>query len=174
MPFGPNATTIFFIFWLANQFQGHDGNSIDCIAISENGYHVATSTSSSPNAPIHIWDLRKLKLSATIATSTNNNGDDVGTVTSLAFDPTASYLAYSGDVCTKICVAKDWDRIVCTLTPSKKGAVKRGKKAGTGSEKLSGGVVWGGQGLGTKEGEGGTVWLAVGCDKERPVRFWGV
>jgi WD40 repeat protein len=161
-----------------NNCQGHDGLAIDCIAISENGYHVATtSSSSSPNnnnnnnSPIHIWDLRKLKLSATITPA-----DDVGTVMSLAFDPTASYLAYSGEVCTKICVAKDWDRVVCTLTPSKKGAAKKGKKAPSAGSvgKLSGAVVWGGEGFGLKEGEGGNVWLAVGCDGERPVRFWGL
>jgi len=109
-----------------------------------------------------------LKLSATIAPT-----DDVGTVLSLAFDPTASYLAYSSELCTKVCVAKDWDRVVCTLTPSKKGAAaKKGKKAPDG--KLSGAVVWGGEGFGLKEGEGGNVWLAVGCDGERPVRFWGL
>ena len=146
--------------------QGHDGLSIDCIAISENGYHVATSSSANTNSPIHIWDLRKLKLSATIIPT-----DDVGTVLSLAFDPTASYLAYAGEMCTKICVAKEWDRVVCTLTPSKKGAAKKGKAAAAAG---SGAVVWGGQGFGLKEGEGGNVWLAVGCDGERPVRFWGV
>lgn len=150
--------------------QGHDGLSIDCIAISENGYHVATSSSvSDTNSPIHIWDLRKVKLSATIIPA-----DDVGTIMSLAFDPTASYLAYSGETCTKICVAKDWDRVVCTLTPSKKGvATKKGKKDSIGG-KASGAVVWGGQGFGVQEGGGGNVWLAVGCDGERPVRFWGV
>ena len=71
---------------------------------------------------------------------------------------------------TKVCVVKDWDRVLCTLSPSKSG--KKGKKAaGNG---LKGGVAWGGQGFGKKEGEGGKVWLATGCDGERPVRFWGV
>jgi hypothetical protein len=153
--------------------QGHDGLSIDCIAISENGYHVATSSSSTAssnniNSSIHIWDLRKLKLSATITPT-----EDVGTIMSLAFDPTASYLAYSGETCTtKICVAKDWDRVVCTLASSKKGAPKKSKNDSMGG-KMIGAVVWGGGGFGLKEGEGGNVWLAVGCDGERPVRFWG-
>lgn len=125
--------------------------------MSENGYHVATSASDS----ISIWDLRKLKLVTSFAPA------DVGAVTSLAFDPTASYLAYSGVNGTKVCVAKDWERVVCTLTPSKSG--RKGKKTSNG-----GGVVWGGEGLGLQEGEGGNVWLATGCDGERPVRFWGI
>ena len=33
--------------------------------------------------------------------------------------------------------------------------------------------IWGGIGFGLKEGEGGNVYLATGCDGERPVRFWG-
>ncbi|KAL7533341.1 hypothetical protein ACHAXR_007983 [Thalassiosira sp. AJA248-18] len=144
---------------VAGTLKGHDGNQINCITISENGYHVATSASDS----MHIWDLRKLKLMTSFAPS----ADDVGTVTSLAFDPTATYLAYAGEKSTKICVAKDWERVVCTLTPSKVGG-KKGKKKNEGS----GGVVWGGQGLGAQEG--GKVWLATGCDGERPVRFWGV
>eukprot|EP00571_Detonula_confervacea_P013143 CAMPEP_0172310310 /NCGR_PEP_ID=MMETSP1058-20130122/11414_1 /TAXON_ID=83371 /ORGANISM="Detonula confervacea, Strain CCMP 353" /LENGTH=582 /DNA_ID=CAMNT_0013023103 /DNA_START=29 /DNA_END=1773 /DNA_ORIENTATION=- len=144
---------------VAGTLKGHDGNPIDCITISENGYHVATSTSSSPNSPINIWDLRKLKLSATITPS------DVGSVTSLAFDPTATYLAYSGEESTKVCVVKDWERVVCTFTPPKKGKKSKGG--------LSGGVAWGGQGFGLKEGEGGKVWLATGCEGQKPVRFWG-
>lgn len=158
---------------VAETLTGHDGLSIDCIAISENGYHVATSSSSTASSnnihsPIHIWDLRKLKSSATIIPA-----NDVGTVMALAFDPTASYLAYSDETCTtQICVAKDWDQVVCTLAASKKRAPKKGKKDSMGG-KMRGAVVWGGQGFGLKEGEGGNVWLAVGCDGERPVRFWG-
>jgi len=105
-----------------------------------------------------------LKLSATITPT------DVGTVTSVSFDPTASYLAYSGEESTKVCVVKDWERVVCTLKPSKSGR-KGKKKSGDG---LRGGVAWGGQGFGLKDGEGGSVWLSTGCDGERPVRFFGV
>eukprot|EP00581_Thalassiosira_minuscula_P011201 CAMPEP_0183720766 /NCGR_PEP_ID=MMETSP0737-20130205/13289_1 /TAXON_ID=385413 /ORGANISM="Thalassiosira miniscula, Strain CCMP1093" /LENGTH=590 /DNA_ID=CAMNT_0025950687 /DNA_START=15 /DNA_END=1787 /DNA_ORIENTATION=- len=148
---------------VAGTLKGHDGNSIDCIAISENGYHVATSTASSPDSPVHVWDLRKLKLATTIATT------DVGKVASVAFDPTASYLAYSGDGSAKVCVVKDWDRVVCTLNVPKSGG-KKGKKE---EEGLMGGIVWGGKGL-SAEGEEKKVWLATGCDGQRPVRFWGV
>ncbi len=101
-----------------------------------------------------------MKQSATITPS------DVGTVNSVAFDPTATYLAYSGNESTKVCVVKDWDRVVCTFAPSKSGK----KKAGA----AGGGLVWGGEGFGLKEGEGGKVYVATGCDGERPVRFWGV
>ena len=59
--------------------------------------------------------------------------------------------------------------MVCTLAPSKSG--RKGKKKAGG---LNGGVAWGGEGFGVKEGEGGKVWLATGCDGERPVRLWGV
>ena len=146
---------------VAGTLQGHDGNPINFITISENGYHVATSSSSSSaESPIHIWDLRKLKLSATI---TPHEG--AGTVTSLAFDPMGLYLAYSGAEATKICVVKDWDRVVGTLSKTKTG----GKKNAT--PPSCGGVVWGGKGL---DDEGGSVWVAAGCDGEKPIRFWGV
>jgi pre-mRNA-processing factor 19 len=147
---------------------GANGCPINCISISENGYHVATSTFlTSGNSSIQIWDLRKLKSIATISPSP----EDVGRVVSLGFDPTATYLAYSGELSTRVCVVKDWDRVVCTLYPSKTGGVK---KKGTSGE-LSGGIVWGGRGFGPKEGgEQGKVWLATGCDGERPIRFWGV
>jgi pre-mRNA-processing factor 19 len=143
---------------------GGGGGPVSCIAISENGYHVATSTAGK-DSPVQIWDLRKLKSIASIAP-----GDDVGHVVSVAFDPTATYLAYMGEVSTKVCVVKDWEKVVCTLTPSKTGG---GKKKDTGGSR--GGVVWGGSGFGPLEGgERGMVWLATGCDGERPVHFWGV
>jgi len=153
---------------VAGTLKGHDGNPIDFIAISENGYHVATSSSNPANSPIHLWDLRKLKLAATI-----DPGDDVGRVSSLAFDPTATYLAYAGEESIKVCVAKDWDRVVCTLSLPKSVGGKKGKKK-SGGESFGGGVVWGGKGLSVKEGEEGEVWLATGCDGQRPVRFWGI
>ena len=147
---------------VAGTLQGHDGNPINCISVSENGYHVATSSSSSGESPIHIWDLRKLKLSATITPPS-----DVGTVTSLAFDPMGLYLAYSGVESTKICVVKDWDRVVRTLSKTKTG--RKGKKKT--QAPTCGGVVWGGKGLDDDEGK---VWIAAGCDGEKPIRFWGV
>ncbi|KAL9182615.1 hypothetical protein ACHAXT_013267 [Thalassiosira profunda] len=140
---------------VAGKLEGHDGNPVECIAVSENGYHVASSSKDS----IHAWDLRKLKLMTRFAPA------DVGAVTALAFDPSATYLAYAGEEATKVCVAKDWERVVCTLAPGKRGK----KKAGA----TGGGVAWGGEGFG-KEGAEGKVWLATGCDGERPVRFWGV
>jgi len=149
---------------VAGTLQGHDGNPINCISVSENGYHVATSSSSSSSveSPIHIWDLRKLKLSATITPPS-----DVGTITSVAFDPMGLYLAYAGVETTKVCVVKDWDRVVGTLSKTKTGT--KGKNAQ--AAPTSGGVVWGGKGLGN---DGGEVWVAAGCDGEKPIRFWGV
>ena len=122
-----------------------------------------------------------------IATINPNNGgiagDDsgvvtVGSVTSVSFDPTGSYLAYSGVDATKICVVKDWERVICTLVPSKSG-IKSGKKKDSEDEGnegiLQGGVVWGGElGVGVAKGDACKVWLATGCDGERPVRFWGI
>ena len=145
---------------VAGTLQGHDGNPINCISVSDNGYHVATS--SSEDSPIHIWDLRKLKLSATITPPS-----DVGTVTSLAFDPMGLYLAYSGAEATKVCVVKDWDRVVSTLSKTKTG--KKGKNALVAP--TCGGVIWGGKGLGE---DGDKVWIAAGCDGEKPIRFWGL
>jgi pre-mRNA-processing factor 19 len=152
---------------------GDDSTSsyITNIAISENGYHVASSTvGSDGTSTIKIWDLRKLKMIASIKPSI----DEVGQIISLAFDPTASYLAYTGEVCTKVCVVKDWDRVICTLSPSKTSGGSK-KKGGSSSSNSGGGIVWGGKGFGPLEDGGqGKVWLATGCDGERPVRFWGV
>lgn len=145
---------------VAGTLQGHEGNPINCISVSENGYHVATS-SSEESSPIHIWDLRKLKLSATITPPS-----DVGTVTSVAFDPMGLYLAYAGVEATKVCAVKDWDRVVCTMSKTKRGS--KGKNAQVAP--TSGGVVWGGNGVDND----GKVWVAVGCDGEKPIRFWGV
>ena len=79
-------------------------------------------------------------------------------------------MAYSGDEAAEVCVVKDWERVVCTLSGSKTG--RKGKKKVGGA---SGAVAWGGKGLGVMaEGEESGVWLATGCDGERPVRFWGV
>ncbi|KAL7554200.1 hypothetical protein ACHAWF_017613 [Thalassiosira exigua] len=148
----------------ARPLQGHDGNPVECVATSDNGYHIASSSSDA----VSVWDLRKLKLAATIDSADVSGG---GAATSLAFDPSATYLAYSGEGGTKVCVAKDWERVVCHLVPSK-GSGKRGKKKGPAG---AGGVAWGGAGFGKGgEEEGSEVWIAAGCDGERPVRFWGV
>ena len=144
---------------VAGTLSGHNGHPINCINISENGYHVATS-SSVDSSSVHIWDLRKLKLSATIVPS------DVGTVTSLSFDPMGLYLAYSGDEATQVCVVKDWDRVVSTLAVIKSSSKKKGESPPT-----CGGVVWGG--IGGLEGDG-KVWIGAGCDGDKPLRIWGV
>jgi hypothetical protein len=93
---------------------------------------------------------------------------NIGTINkkvyALGFDPTASYLAYATEGSIKICVAKDWDKVVATLEYEK-------KKGGKGKKKevvVKGGLVWG-AGVGEEK-----VWLASGCDGEKPVRFWGV
>ena len=147
-------------------------SSIANIAISENGYHVASSTvGSDGTSTIQIWDLRKLKMIASIKPSI----DEVGQILSLAFDPTASYLAYTGEVCTKVCVVKDWDRVICTLSPSKTSGGSKKKGGSSNSNSGGGGIVWGGKGFSPLEDGGqAKVWLATGCDGERPVRFWGV
>ena len=152
--------------------EGGGDASITNIAISENGYHVASSmVGSDGTSIIQIWDLRKLKMIGSIKPSI----DEVGQIISLAFDPTASYLAYTGEVCTKVCVVKDWDRVICTLSPSKASGVSKKKGGSKSSTSGGGGIVWGGKGFGPLEDGGqGKVWLATGCDGERPVRFWGV
>ena len=139
--------------------QSEDGAPVTSLSVSENGYHVASASSSSPDPSVSVWDLRKLKLAAAVST------EGVGKVTSVSFDPTATYLAVAGTESTTVRVAKDWDREVCALKP---GATGGKKKAGA----KSGGVVWGGS---LREGaEEKKVWIATGCDGERPVRFWGV
>ena len=86
-------------------------------------------------------------------------------VYALAFDPTASYLAYGTEGAIKVCVVKDWEKIVATCEHEKK---KGGKGKKKNEEFVKGGVVWG-AGAGDKK-----VWLASGCDGEKPVRFWSV
>ncbi|KAL7479721.1 hypothetical protein ACHAW6_005447 [Cyclotella cf. meneghiniana] len=130
-----------------------EGNPVTNIAISENGYHVATST---PSA-ILIWDLRKQKILGTIQDTK---------ICAMSFDPTASYLAYAGEGFTKICVCKNWERVVCTLEYEHK--IGKGKKQGN-NDFIKGAVVWGKGG-----GEQKKVWLATCSDGEKPLRFWGV
>lgn len=130
--------------------QVSEGSPVTNIAFSENGYHVATLTHST----LLIWDLRKQKVIGTIQEKTY----------ALSFDPTACYLAYATEGSTKICVAKDWERVVCSLDYEKK-KTKGKKKVDT----ERGGVAWGNGG-----GEEKKVWVAMGCDGEKPVRFYGV
>lgn len=84
----------------------------------------------------------------------------------MSFDPTASYLAYAGEGFTKICVCKNWERVVCTLEYEHK--IGKGKKQGN-NDFIKGAVVWGKGG-----GEQKKVWLATCSDGEKPLRFWGV
>ncbi|KAL3793022.1 hypothetical protein HJC23_003030 [Cyclotella cryptica] len=139
---------------LAMALNVSEGNPVTNIAFSENGYHVATSTPSS----ILIWDLRKQKIIGTI--------QDTKTY-ALSFDPTASYLAYAGEGFTKVCVCKDWDRVICTLEFEHKSG--KGKKQGNNDNTIKGGVVWG-KGV----GEGKKMCLVTCSDGEKPLRFWGV
>jgi hypothetical protein len=87
-------------------------------------------------------------------------------VYALAFDPTASYLAYAVEGAVMICVAKDWEKVVATCEYEKKKGGKGKKKAG--DVVVQGGLVWG-AGAGDQK-----VWMACGCDGDKPVRFWGV
>ena len=95
-------------------------------------------------------------------------------MSALAFDPTATYLAYAGEGAARVCVAKDWDRVVCSLAWTK----PAGKKRKGAAARAGGGLAWGGSfaAEGEDDGEGpaagGGVWLAAGCDGQRPVRFW--
>lgn len=166
--------------------KSNDQQSIDCIAFSENGYHVATS-SSAPSTAIQIWDLRKLQSIAVIhPNGTDGNGDenedgegaddangntrvDIGRISSVAFDPSGVFLAYSGEGGTKVCVVKNVEDVVCALIPSKTGGRKSKKKDE--ANVFRGGVVWGGVGTAGAEEK---VWCASGCDGERPLRIWGV
>mmetsp|Transcript_5948 Transcript_5948/g.13018 ORF Transcript_5948/g.13018 Transcript_5948/m.13018 type:complete len:427 (+) Transcript_5948:877-2157(+) len=173
---------------LAGTLESDDQQSIDCIAFSENGYHVATS-SSAPSTAIQIWDLRKLQSIATIhPNGSDGNGDgdgkedgqsgddangntrvDIGRISSVAFDPSGVFLAYSGEGGTKVCVVKNVEDVVCALIPSKTKGRKSKKKDEAGP--FRGGVVWGGVGTAGAEEK---VWFASGCDGERPLRIWGV
>lgn len=145
---------------VAGTLKSEDGAPVTSLSVSENGYHVASASSSSSDPSVSVWDLRKLKLAASVSAG------GVGRVTSVSFDPTAAYLAVAGTESTTVRVAKDWDREVCALRP---GAAGGKRKAGA----RSGGVVWGGSLREDGEGEK-KVWIATGCDGERPVRFWGV
>jgi len=146
---------------VAGTLKSEDGHPVTALAVSENGYHVASTSSFVPDGPISLWDLRKLKLSATVVPA------GVGKLVSLAFDPTATYLAYAGTGGVKVCVAKDWDRVVAELVPGRSGRKKEFDGA------VPGGLSWGGSLKEEDEGEK-KVWLVSGCDGERPVRFWGV
>lgn len=130
-----------------------EGNPITNIAFSENGYHIATSTPST----FAVWDLRKQKIIGSIEEK----------VYAVAFDPSASYIAYGVESAIKVCKSKELYAVVATYEYEKKKA-GRGKKKKTEDEVIKGGLVWG-AGAGDDK-----VWLASGCDGEKPVRFWGV
>ncbi len=99
----------------------------------------------------------------------SNVNANIGRITSVAFDPSGVFLAYSGEGGTKVCVVKDVDSVVCALISSTTGKRKTKKKEEP--VVLRGGVVWGGDGTAGAETK---VWCASGCDGERPLRIWGV
>lgn len=79
-----------------HSFEGHSA-PISCVAFSENGYYMA---SSSADATTKIWDLRKLAEFKTL--------DSQNTVDSLAFDHSGRYLAHASATRIQINVVKEW------------------------------------------------------------------
>jgi len=82
-----------------HSFEGHAA-PISCVAFSENGYYMA---SSSTDTTVKIWDLRKLTEFKTI-----NNCDGV---TALAFDRSGKYLAHASATRIQINVVKEWSTL---------------------------------------------------------------
>jgi len=119
---------------------------IASVAMSDNGYHVATSTTA---GTVQVWDLRKLKCVATM----NADGADVGPAVS--FSPgEGKLLAYGGAKGTITVVGvKDWDnKTTLSITPPKKGDAS-----------TITGLAWTHAGLS----------MTSCSDSERPLRFWG-
>jgi len=88
-------------------------------------------------------------------------------VNAAAFDPSASYIAYGVESAIKVCKSKELDTVVATYEYEKKKGGKAKKKKAE-DEVIQGGLVWG-AGAGDDK-----IWLACGCDGEKPVRFWGI
>lgn len=85
-----------------HSFEGHSA-PISCVAFSENGYHMA---SSSADNTVKIWDLRKLAEFKSISCSDR--------VSALSFDHSGKFLAHAYFNCVQINAVKDWTT-VCEL-----------------------------------------------------------
>ena len=91
------------------------GAAVQAVAFSNNGYYIASAYS---NGHVLVWDLRK----QSILTTLNEEGD-LAAVSSVAFDESGKYLAYSGQtkkgMAVQVVTVKHWDQSVLLAGPSK-------------------------------------------------------
>jgi len=123
-------------------------SSVRCLSFSENGYLLAAG---GDDGGAHVWDLRKQKTTHTVATAANS------TVTALAFDYSASYLALGsdrGDV--RVAAVKDWAEPLALASLHAKAVTA---------------LCWGGQ---AGVGAGGKKSYLVSCSLDRSCKVVGV
>ena len=87
---------------LAGTLESHS-SSLTSLSFSENGYYLATASSSDPT--VNIVDLRKLKVISSWQLPAEN------TVSEVRFDPSAQFLAVSGTD-LRVYANKTWDELL--------------------------------------------------------------
>lgn len=75
--------------------------AIVSVTVSNNGYHIASTNKS---GVVAVWDLRKQKLVASL----NEEQGELGSVHSVAFDPSGKYLSYGGEKGIRVSTVKEW------------------------------------------------------------------
>ncbi|KAJ3366674.1 hypothetical protein GGF32_003318 [Allomyces javanicus] len=95
-------------------FDAATHGTLSQLAFSENGFHLATSAVlPSGQAVVHIWDLRKITVTATLPVAEDAGQADLA-VLSLAFDYAGYYLAVGlagGKVVVYIYASKQWSLV---------------------------------------------------------------
>ena len=89
-----------------DQVEGSTPFSVHTSSFSENGYHFASTTSDSTVA---IWDLRKPKITATIAVG---EGDASFNIKRVKYDASSQFLGVSGSAGIKVFAHKTWKPVV--------------------------------------------------------------
>jgi pre-mRNA-processing factor 19 len=87
---------------LAATLESH-GSDLTTLSFSENGYYLATSSSSDPT--INIFDLRKLSILSSWKLPAEN------TVSEVLFDPSAQFLSVAGTD-LRVYANKSWDELL--------------------------------------------------------------
>ncbi len=88
---------------LAGTLDGYEGESINSLSFSENGYYLATSSASTPT--VKVFDLRKLALLSSWTLPAENR------VSEVRFDASAQFLSVAGTD-LRIYANKSWEELL--------------------------------------------------------------
>ncbi len=88
---------------LAGTLDGYEGQPVNSLSFSENGYYLATSSSATPT--VKVFDLRKLALLSSWTLPAENK------ITEVRFDPSAQFLGVAGTD-YRVYANKSWDELL--------------------------------------------------------------